>query len=303
MSKEIVSAMFEVIEWKHEELAFITCPGKAMHTGKNAKKDCRVSLNGAPTLFCLHSSCFAIVEEANLKMRRACRNKTPLIMRVQTEGEKLKIKQAVEQKKKEEELKEWARKNKSEILKKYQWNMTNAFHESPRMGGDLATEAAYFISQLYSPEDIIWNGDVRDSGNSLLHRSNFKPMREWIESGTLKGNFTCPSTFKSGTYSRSNEQVLHRPYIVIESDKLTQDETCSLYRWMQKFMTLKAIVHSGGKSAHGWFDFPEEKIFNKLKIILPELGCDPALFKASQPVRMPGIMRGEQMQCLYWFNP
>lgn len=302
MSREIVSAMFDVIEWKHEELAFISCPGKSLHTGKNAKKDCRVSLNGAPTLFCLHSSCAAIVEEANLKMRRACRNKSPLMVRVQTEEEKLRIKQAAEQKKKEEQLKEWARKNKSVILKKCEWNMTDAFHESPRMGDDIATEAAYFISQLYNPEDILWNGDVKDSGNKLLHRNNFKTVSQWLE-GKICGNFTCPSVFKPDSFSRSNENVLHRPYIVIESDKLTQDETCSLYRWMQKFMTLKAIVHSGGKSAHGWFDFPDEKTFNKLKIVLPELGCDPALFKASQPVRMPGIMRGEQLQCLYWFNP
>lgn len=302
MSKEIVSAMFEVIEWKHEELAFITCPGKAMHTGKNAKKDCRVSLNGAPTLFCLHSSCFAIVEEANLKMRRACRNKTPLIMRVQTEEEKLRIKQAAEQKKKEEELKEWARKNKNAILKKYEWNMTDAFHESPFMTENPLHDPKVFLSLMYEQNDIIWNGDVKDSGNKLLHRNNFKTVKQWML-GDIQGNFTCPSIFKPDSFSRSNENVLHRPYIVIESDKLTQDETCSLYRWMQKFMTLRAIVHSGGKSAHGWFDFPEEKIFNKLKIILPELGCDPALFKASQPVRMPGIMRGEQMQCLYWFNP
>lgn len=300
MSKEIVSAMFDVIEWKHEELAFIDCPGKHLHTGKNAKRDCRVNLDKAPTLFCLHSSCSVIVEEANFKMRRAIWERSPMAKREFTPEERIKIKKDLEEKREESNLREWASKNKSKLIGKYSWPIADVFHESPVTSEDPGKEMAFFVSKMYKLEDIIWNGNVTDSG--IGHEKNFQEVGKWVKDG-IKGNFTCPSTFKDGTYSRSNEQVLNRPYLVMESDSLTPDETCSLYKWLQKSMKLKAIVSTGGKSMHGWFVFPSEKMLKALKVTLPELGFDEALFKASQPVRMPGVMRGDKLQCLYYFNP
>jgi len=37
---------------------------------KSGKKDCRVSVDGAPTIFCFHSSCIAAVAEANRRLRQ-----------------------------------------------------------------------------------------------------------------------------------------------------------------------------------------------------------------------------------------
>jgi hypothetical protein len=39
-----------------------------------------------------------------------------------------------------------------------------------------------------------------------------------------------------------------------------------------------------------------------LKNILPNLGCDPALFKPSQPCRLPGARRGDKTQALLYLD-
>lgn len=299
MSRHVVEAMFNVLEWKREDLAFIECPGKHFHTGKNAKRDCRVSLDNAPTIFCLHSSCSSVIEEANYKMRRAIWESNPLPKREFTEEEKNKVKKDLAGKRKDQDLRDWASQNKDRLFEKYSWPIADVFHESPVMSNSPEEDGKLFL-RLYNLNDTLWIGEPTDSGREEK-KDHFKPVSEWI-SQDIDFHFTCPSTFKAGSFSRSNENVLSRPFLVIESDTLTQDETCSLFKWMKGFLVLRAIIFTGGKSMHGWFEFPRLDLFEKLKVCLPELGCDEALFKPSQPVRMPGIKRNDQWQCLYWFN-
>jgi len=53
-----------------EVSGFCRCPGEALHTHQNGKKDCRVSVDGAPTIYCFHASCAPVVEAANARLRR-----------------------------------------------------------------------------------------------------------------------------------------------------------------------------------------------------------------------------------------
>jgi hypothetical protein len=48
---------------------FCKCPGEHLHTNGNAPKDCRVTLDGVPTIFCLHRSCSQVIETANHELR------------------------------------------------------------------------------------------------------------------------------------------------------------------------------------------------------------------------------------------
>jgi hypothetical protein len=88
--------------------------------------------------------------------------------------------------------------------------------------------------------------------------------------------------------------VIQQKFLVIESDSRKRDEILSIVAWCQQFMWLRAIVDTGGKSLHGWFDFPNEPTLAELKLILPQLGCDPALFKPAQPCRLAGAWRSEK---------
>jgi hypothetical protein len=67
-------------------------------------------------------------------------------------------------------------------------------------------------------------------------------------------------------------------------------------------MNLRAVVDTAGKSLHAWFDYPPASIVEDLKIALPELGCDPKLFTASQPVRLPGALRDGKYQKLIYLG-
>jgi len=55
------------VDWQSEVSGFCRCPGEAMHTSRTGRKDCRVSVDGAPTIFCFHASCIGAVAEAIAK--------------------------------------------------------------------------------------------------------------------------------------------------------------------------------------------------------------------------------------------
>jgi hypothetical protein len=58
------------VDWQSEVSGFCKCPGEGMHTSGNGKKDCRVNVDGAPTIFCFHATCAPAVAEANRRLRR-----------------------------------------------------------------------------------------------------------------------------------------------------------------------------------------------------------------------------------------
>ena len=81
---------------------------------------------------------------------------------------------------------------------------------------------------------------------------------------------------------------------MVESDTLTQDEVGAVFAYLNRRLqyTLHCIIDTAGKSLHGWFDAPRNKVLeNRLKAGLEVFGCDPKVFTYSQPVRVPGAFR------------
>ena len=68
--RQIAFQIVGVIDWQSAVSGFCRCPGEALHTHKTGKKDCRVNVDGAPTIYCFHSSCVPAVTEANKRLRR-----------------------------------------------------------------------------------------------------------------------------------------------------------------------------------------------------------------------------------------
>jgi hypothetical protein len=66
----IAMSILGSIDWQTEVSGFCRCPGEAYHTSANGRKDCRVNVDGAPTIFCFHASCAPAVAEANGRLRR-----------------------------------------------------------------------------------------------------------------------------------------------------------------------------------------------------------------------------------------
>jgi hypothetical protein len=68
--RHVAERMLGPVDWQTEVSGFCRCPGEAFHTSHDGKKDCRVNVDGAPTIFCFHASCAPAVAEANRRLRR-----------------------------------------------------------------------------------------------------------------------------------------------------------------------------------------------------------------------------------------
>lgn len=182
-------------------------------------------------------------------------------------------------------------------------------HSPVDVSGDAATHWRLHLAGLFGSGDVLWIGDTKDScladadeRRKEYCRAHFRPVREWLKLIAAPGQFTCPNVFKGGVHSRSNANVSARRFLVVESDVLTKDEMKALFTWLAQFIRLRAVVDTAGRSLHGWFETPKEKAERELRVILPAMGCDPALFKLSQPCRLPGAARGEKRQLLLWLD-
>jgi hypothetical protein len=289
------------IDWQSDVHGLCHCPGEVAHTSHTRLRDTTVFIDGVPTIFCWHSSCAVYRDEANRKLRNAILN-DKLGRPTTADGTPAKL---VIQKDPESEIidriKTIAESNKSRYLTHYNWEPSDMWEESPMRLDTPQEQYGAFLS-LFHDADNIWIGDITDSGR---HPQNFQRKEEWAKLSLPIGQFTTGSVFVPGTVSRSNDKVDQRLYLVVESDTLTKPQMGAVFQLMRDLFKMKmyAIVDTGGKSLHGWFENPPKKEWaEQLKAFLVPLGCDPATFKPSQPVRIPGAKRNATThQSLLWF--
>jgi hypothetical protein len=269
------------ISWESEVVGYAQCPGRHLHTTVTSSKDCRVTIDNVPTIFCFHQRCFPIIAPLNQKLRSKTgegRSFGPTRKRSQTKAVP-------------DGLKQRAKDYLPHILQECSWSPAEAFEESPTtLGDEVDQDWRLHVSLFVHADNIVWVGSRFDSGKPF-HARNFKSPQEWLSGSRPFGSLTCPSTFKAGSHSRSNQNVASQPFFVAESDTLSPEKTCSVFNWMRQFLNLRAIVNSGNKSLHGWFDQPTKAQLEQLKIILPAWGFDRAMFTPSQPCRLAGVVR------------
>lgn len=293
--QSVAEAILGRIQWKDTTTGFCRCPGIDLHSNSNGKRDCIVRINGAPTVFCVHSSCLGAIDEANRRLRseigkaeRTGENPAPY---VPTEAEKARHEQA----QRELKIAELAARKRSVILKRFAIEPRELWEQSPcKMPADEIPDSELWrlpIS-LFEPDDIVWIGDLRDSG-SPEHQDRFRTAHEWLSGTDHPGPRICPNAFKPGAYSRGNEHVMHRRFLVIESDKLSWKDQCAIINLVRQTCRLRMVLGTGGKSLHAWFDAPPPETLGQLEIILPALGIDEASFRPTQPYRMPMVQHQE----------
>jgi len=308
---QIAEGLLGQIDWFLPNAGYCRCPGQDRHTHRNSPRDCRVMVDGAPTIYCLHSSCSGAVEEANHRLRSAIgraenggrdvpwtpRKLTPAEVAQRQEAERLA------------QLEARSRKALAKVIADHRRDLAELFEESPVRLLDDPEDDWRLLLALFPPDAVVWIGDTKDSCDDAADdrrkeycRAHFRTVREWLVEPRVPGQFTCPNVFQAGVHSRSNANVIARPYLVVESDDLKKDEILGVFGWMRQFMRLRAVVDTAGKSLHGWFEFPSDAALAELRVILPAMECDDALFKASQPCRLPGAARGDKLQCLMWLD-
>lgn len=302
----IAESLLGPIDWRDSETGYCRCPGRDCHTRRDGRRDAILYLSGAPTLFCFHVSCQAAVAEANYRLRRALAT-GEMARAYRPSLDQVKARQARESR--EAQLRQQARETLASIVEQ-PWNPADMAESSPiRLNETPEDDWRLLLENLYEPSDVIWCGAVTDSctDDATPERKaacarHFRTVAEWLQESEAPGQFTCPSTFAEGAHSRSNANVLATPYLVVESDTLSKPEIGAVFRWLGNYLNLRAIVDTAGKSLHGWFERPDAQQEARLRVTLPEMGCDPALFKLSQPCRLPGAMRGERRQQLVYLQ-
>ncbi len=80
-----------------------------------------------------------------------------------------------------------------------------------------------------------------------------------------------------------------RKYLVVEFDQGTTDQHAARLLWLADRAPLVLVVHSGGKSLHGWFRCrgASDTMLHKFMRLAVAIGADHATWTRSQFVRMP----------------
>ena len=176
-----------------------------------------------------------------------------------------------------------------------------------------------FIESLFSPEDNIWMGEIGDSGREM-HRENFRHASDWMLHDRLPPRVSA-GTFKDGSFGRTAGNVDDAPFIVIESDSLigyeptTGDDkeknkafSFALFFYCQERLGLtpRAVIDTGNKSLHLWFDRPPPDDMEALVDIAEGFRMDRGLLEksANSPLRLPGTIHknGNKAELLF-INP
>ena len=67
-ANQIAEGLLGQIDWFLPNAGYCRCPGQDRHTHRNGRRDCRVMVDGAPTIHCVHSSCAGAVEDLRRRL-------------------------------------------------------------------------------------------------------------------------------------------------------------------------------------------------------------------------------------------
>ncbi len=184
------------------------------------------------------------------------------------------------------------------------------------------------FAELAAMSPVKWNDDARHteeiidvlfSGNPLLcgglkQAYSLTRTREGWRGFLEKQQFIVPSPMlatygmtKSGNKSmRTIENTGPRRFLVVEFDTGTFDQHAAVLCHLLRYAPLVMVVHSGNKSAHGWFFCAggQESAVERFFRYAVSLGADPATWTRCQFVRMPDGQRDNgKRQSVIYFNP
>lgn len=304
-----------------EQSGYCRCPGADLHTHKSAAKrdrvgrDCRVYLvpsqanpRGVPSLKCVHSSCKDVVDNVQRELRsqigkrEAAAGRGVWVPPMPMQGGR-RSKDAMEadlRVRKALALGVRAKRSLPVICADWAWDRADMWEASGPIPDDKLGQARALVG-LFPKDDVVWCGEFRDSvapedeeavGKERCERIRrcFRPCRDWLAWPHLPGPRICPNALKPGVLSKCDANVARRRFLVVEHDALGLAEQAAVLRWLWQGaeMRLRAVVFTGGKSLHGWFDCPLGEELKSVEVVLTSMGYDAASFRPNQPFRVPG---------------
>lgn len=293
------------VDWvDHGVFGYLPCPGKHLHTTNDGPKDCRIYVDGFPTIHCVHESCAELRAEATHNLRQAMKAQgweAPPVTKEMKERNRYRdhLERVVEHLSKAKEF----------IYENFAWPVSEIEVSSEEGPWKPDVQTAQFIWSLFTPDETIWLGEPTETGPAYW--SHFQPSNVWAHRDTVP-QFICPNPLVPGSNSRTAKCLSDKRYFVIECDHahedpgINRDRCGAVFRYamdQKKNLKLRAIVDSGNKSLHGWFEYPGDDDYEWCRKVLPVLGADPATMRLAQPVRTPGALRDNgRIQSLIWLG-
>ena len=185
------------------------------------------------------------------------------------------------------------------------WALDDMWEQSPIRADELTP--IQILEMLYEPNELLCCGSVR----------SFKALtlNQWKNSQALMGEQVVPSPNATKTGQTKNlrrsshcrDATGARRYLVVESDDpdLTFDQKATLLRFLRDKAKadLRMVVHTAGKSLHGWFKASEEEKVNwEFMRLACRIGADPRMWLPEQFARLPNAIRskyGLVQKCFY----
>ena len=179
------------------------------------------------------------------------------------------------------------------------------WHSSPIWTETPSDSTLTFLNILFPPGALLWMGEPYDTGQEK-HRRHFKTCQEWLKVSPLPPRLAA-GCFRPDSYSRSIANLESSSFLIIESDDLigrkptnagerAQNKALSyalaLYCQDKLGLHLRAVIDTGNKSLHLWFDRPPAKELAAIRQLAPGLRIDTGLLDscATAPLRMPGCI-------------
>ena len=298
--QEIAENLLGEVEWLTPCMGEVACPGADLHTNAGADR-VRVYIDNVPTIHCFHSSCERVLAEANRELRsrtsRSERGRNVPRTAVGLGYLQAKVKNR-EINEKLDGWNQWFNQVVSKPLHPRFLYENSPTDINQRLGDD-----RFLFLRLYNPNDLIWTGEIGDTG-----RKHFSTAGCLIGEKRLRHHHVSTCTFKPESQRRTTKNVLSRRFLVVESDELSIPQQTALLWALRSEWKLAAVVYSGGKSLHGWFRWSEQwndpLVQKEIKARLKAYHCDASSLRATQPYRLPGVMRIStlKMQSLVYFN-
>ena len=166
--------------------------------------------------------------------------------------------------------------------------------------------AELIIDRLFAGGDLLCIGASKKCFRTQLREKwrGDESKREFIVPSPMTAPFGKTQTGKAS--NRCLENTGRRKYLVIEFDNATIEHQASLQLELARYLPLVVVVHSGGKSLHGWYRCGDRKEthIKKFMTYAVSLGADQATWTRCQLVRLPGGLRdnGNRQRVLF-FNP
>lgn len=163
---------------------------------------------------------------------------------------------------------------------------------------------------------IIFPGDPLICAGATVESMHCRTLSEWgADLSSTQLIVPSPMTARTGVNkegrisTRCLANTGPRRFLVVEFDSLSIEEQAAVHIHLAARYPLAVVVHSGGKSLHGWYFVAgraEDELWGFMRYAV-SLGADPHTWTRCQPVRTPGGLRRdggqERVQGPIFFNP